>query len=76
MKLLHCVRYLARQGLVFRGHYEDSVMCEGNFYQLLLVSTDCPQFASWLERRDYISPGIVNEIIMLCGDKVLRQLLG
>ena len=30
MKLLHCVRYLARQGLSFRGHHEDSILFEGN----------------------------------------------
>ncbi len=29
-----------------------------------------------LKKRDYISPAIVNEIITLCGNTVLRQLLG
>ena len=37
MKLLHCIRYLARQGLAFCGHHEDSVAFEGNLYQLLLL---------------------------------------
>ncbi len=37
LKLLECVRYLARQGLPFRGHHEDSVAFEGNLYQLLLL---------------------------------------
>ena len=77
MKLLHCIRYLARQGLAFRGHHEDSVAFEGNLYQLLLLqATDSPQLATWIKKRDYISPAIVNEIITLCGNTVLRQLLG
>ncbi len=77
MKLLHCIRYLARQGLAFRGHHEDSVAFEGNPYQLLLLQTsDSPQLATWIKKRDYISPAIVNEIITLCGNTVLRQLLG
>ena len=76
MKLLHCIRYLARQGLAFRGHHEDSVAFEGNLYQLLLLqATDSPQFSAWIKRRDYISPAIVNEIITLCGNTVLRHLL-
>ncbi len=77
MKLLHCIRYLARQGLAFRGHHEDSVAFEGNPYQLLLLqASDSPQLATWIKKRDYLSPAIVNEIITLCGNTVLRQLLG
>lgn len=37
MKLLSCIKYLARQGLPFRGHHEDSESFEGNLYQLLLL---------------------------------------
>ena len=36
-KLLGSIRYLARQGLPFRGHHEDSISLEGNLYQLLLL---------------------------------------
>ena len=62
MKLLHCIRYLARQGLAFRGHHEDSVTFEGNLYQLLLLqATDSPQLATWIKKRDYSSPTIVND---------------
>lgn len=32
MKLLHCIRYLARQGLAFHGHHEESVTFEENLY--------------------------------------------
>ena len=37
LKLLECIRYLARQDLAFRGHHEDSIAFEGNLYQLLLL---------------------------------------
>ena len=30
---------------------------------------------SWLKKRDYLSPEIIIEIISLCGQKLLRQLL-
>ena len=76
LKLLECVRYLARQGLPFRGHHEDSVAFEGNLYQLLVLQAkDCLPLGSWLKKRDYISPKIINEIIAICGNTVLRQLL-
>ena len=77
LKLLHCIQYLARQGLSFRGHHEVSASFEGNLYQLrLLQSIDSPQLASWLKKREYISPAIVNEIITICiHNTVLRQVL-
>ena len=76
LKLLNCIRFLARQGLPFRGHNENSESFEGNLYQLLLLqSKDSPQLASWLKKREYISPSIVNEMITLCGNTILRQLL-
>ena len=76
LKLLNCIRFLARKGLPFRGHNEDNESFEGNLYQLLLLQAkDSPQLVSWLKRREYISPPIVNEMITLCGNAVLRQLL-
>ena len=76
LKLLECICYLARQGLPFRGHHEDSVAFEGNLYQLLLLQAkDNTQLASWLKKRDYIAPAVVNEIITICSNTVLRQLL-
>ncbi len=76
MKVLHCIRYLARQGLAFRRNHEDSIAFEGNLYQLLLLQVlDSPQLARWIKKRDYISPAVVNEIITLCGNTVLRQML-
>ena len=40
IKLLHCICYLARQGLAFRGHQEDSTSFEDSLYQLLFQATD------------------------------------
>ena len=76
LKVLECIRYLARQGLAFRGHHEDNIAFEGNLYQLLLLQAkDSIQLASWIKKRDYISPAIVNEIINISGKTILRQLL-
>ena len=76
MKLLSCIRYLARQGLPLRGHHEDPQSFGGNLYQLLLQQAqDCLQMKTWLCRREYISPEIVNELIKIMGQTVLRQIL-
>ena len=76
LKVLECVRFLARQGLPFRGHHEDSAAFEGNLYQLLLLQAkDCVPLGSWLKKRDYISPEIINEIVTICGQTILRQML-
>ena len=76
LKLLECIRYLARQGLPFRGHHEDSVSLEGNLLQLLLLQAkDCAALGSWLKKREYISPEIINEVITICCQMILRQLL-
>ena len=76
LKLLSCIRYLGRQGLPLRGHHEDTENFEGNLYQLLLLQAqDSPQMKTWLRRKEYISPEIVNELIMIMGQTVLRQIL-
>ncbi|XP_065900823.1 zinc finger MYM-type protein 1-like [Dysidea avara] len=76
MKLLQAIQYLSRQGLPLRGHREDAESFSGNLYQLLLPQAkDCPEMISWLNRREYISPEIVNEIITLMSKSVLRNIL-
>ena len=76
MKLLSCIKFLARQGLPLRGHVEDTESFNGNLYQLLLLrAEDCPQLLTWLHKREYISPEIVNELIAIMGNTVLRQVL-
>lgn len=77
MKLLSSIKYLARQGLAFRGHHEDVDSFEGNLYQLLLLQAeDCSDMREWLRRKEYISPQIINKLITTMGQSVLRQLLG
>jgi len=56
MKLLSCIRYLARQGLPLRGHHEDPKTFEGNLYHMLLLEAqECPQMKTWLLKGS-ISP--------------------
>ena len=46
-------------------------------YKLLLLrSEDCPELKSWVHRKEYTSPDIVNEIITIMGNAVLREILG
>ena len=72
-KLLSSVRFLARQGLLLRGHCEDINSLDGNLYKLLLRAEDCPQLKSWVQ---YTSPDIINETIAIMGNTVLREILG
>ena len=76
LKPLASIRFLAREGLPFRGHREHSVSFEGNLYQLLLLQAhDDPVMSQWPKKREYISPEVVNKLIVLMGQTVLRQLL-
>ena len=76
IKLLSCIRFLARQGLPLQGHREDAESFEGNLYQLLLLQAqDYPRMKSWLRKKEYLSPEIVNELITMLGQTVLRQIL-
>lgn len=76
LKVLQSIRFLTRQGLALRGHREDSDSFEGSLYQLLLLHViDSPRFGQWLQKRDYISPAITNEMIVLMGQAVLRGML-
>lgn len=75
-KLLSSIRFLARQGLALRGHYEDINSLDGNLYKLLLLrAEDCPELKSWVHQKEYTSPQIVNEIIGLMGNTILRTIL-
>jgi len=63
---------LLSQGLAIRGHTE----VEGNLLQLMtLQSEDCPGLKRWLDKHQYLSHDIVNEMIMLMGNTLLRTLL-
>ena len=76
LKLLSSIRFLARQGLSLRGHNENSESLEGNLYNLLLLrAEDIPNMKAWIKKRDYTSPEIIDEMIGLMGNTVLRQIL-
>jgi len=63
---------LLREGLAIRGHTE----VEGNLLQLMtLWSEDCSGVKRWLDKHQYLSHDIVNEMIMLTGNTLLRTLL-
>ena len=74
--VLSSVRFLARQGLPFKGHSETSETFEGNLYQLLLLrAEENNRMRLWLKKKEYISPDIVNQIITLMGQTVLRNII-
>ena len=78
LKLLYSVQFLARQGLPFREHREDIENSGGNLYQSLLLqvkSSPEMEMIPWLKQKEYISPEIVNEIITIMGQSVLRTIL-
>lgn len=69
LKQLESLRHLAQRGLAIRGHEEQ----EGNLLQLLkLQGRNDPEMVSWLNGRKYLSPDILNEMIKLMADNVLR----
>ena len=70
LKVISSLKYLLRQGLAVRAHKES----EGNLYQLLLLrSEDDPSLSQWLKRKDYVSPEVINELIIALGNTVLRK---
>ena len=72
LKELSSIRYLARQGLAFRGHKEN----DGNLYQLLkLRADDVDGLELWLSDGQYLSHDIVNELLEMMAHQLLRGLL-
>ena len=72
VKQLEAMKFLLRQGIALRGHLEE----EGNLRQLLIMwSKDNAVIKSWIEEGKYMSHDIVNELITLMGQSVLRKLL-
>ncbi len=60
-----------------RGCHEDLASLDSNLYKLLLLrAEDCPEMKTWIYRRkEYTSPEIVNEILALMGNTVLRSIV-
>lgn len=75
MKLLTSVRYLARQGLAFRGHETQS----GNYAELLKLrgedSSELQTFMSKTSVTKFISPESQNEMLSLLHHNILRCLV-
>lgn len=71
---LSTVRFLARQGLAYRGHIDDN----SNFKELLrLRCEDVPDMREWLLKKTdkYVSHDIQNEMIELMGHTILHQVI-
>jgi len=76
MKVFSCTRYLGRQGLALRGHDERAESFEGNLYQLLLLEASGDhKMKAWLDKREYISPDIINDMIKLMGTAIHNEIL-
>ena len=76
LKLISSIRFLASQGMPLRGRHEDLASLDSNLYKLLLLrAEDCPEMKTWIYRKEYTSPEIVNEILALMGNTVLRSIV-
>ena len=74
LKVLSSVRFLARQGLAFRG---DGDECDSNIHQLLrLHGEDFPAMAKFMERKQlkYSSHEVHNEFLSIMALQVLREI--
>ena len=70
--MLHGLRFLLHQGIAIRGHFEG----EGNLRQLLLTwSSNCKDIHEWNKEGKYMSHEIINELIKLMGNTVLRKII-
>ena len=73
LRILHNLRFLARQGLPLRGCEGDT---DSNFLQLLcLQQVDFPEIMPWLSRKTnkYTSHDIQNECLQLMALHILRH---
>ena len=75
LKIISCLRYLARQGLPFRGHGDDK---DANYKQLIRFrAEDDPAFAKWLKEKNlnYTLPEIQNQILKDMNLSILRDVI-
>ena len=69
LKLLSSIRFLAQQGMAFRGHVED----ESNLIQLLKCrAEDVQGLTQWMENGKYLSHENINELIEMMALTILR----
>ena len=72
LKQLSSLKFLARQGVALRGH----AGMDSNLIQLLKTrSEDVPELVNWIENGHYLSPIIINELLEMMGNTVLRSIL-
>lgn len=71
IKVLSCIKFLARQGLPLRGHGDDS---DGNLLQLLMYQGG-DEIKDWLQRRTnkYTSHELQNSFLKMMALDVLRN---
>ena len=79
LKILPCVRYLARQSLPIRGNWSEESGSEfnANFNRLLLLRCEGdPEMAKWLERKHfrYTSPLVQNEMLEVLALGIMREI--
>ena len=73
LKVISCIRYLARQGLALRGDGDEQ---DGNFMQLLkLKGEDDEAVINWLKRKvnKYTSHEIQNDLLKVMAMQVSRD---
>lgn len=69
---LSSLKFLLRQGLAIRGHEK----IEGNLMQLLLLQVQqCSHLVQYINNKQYLSNEIVNEMIALMSNVVVRQII-
>ncbi len=66
---LSSLRFLLRQGLAIRGHEET----EGNLLQILLLRAEHCSDLKYIIDKQYLSGEILNEMIALMSNVVVRQ---
>ena len=75
LKIISCLRYLARKGLPFREHGDDK---DANYKQLIRFrAEDDPAFAKWLKEKNlsYTLPEIQNQILKDMSLSILRDVI-
>ena len=76
---METVLFLAKQGIAFRGHYEnDGSKNKGNFLELVdFKAKDIGDLKKHIENStfNYLSPEIQNEILDILANQLVRKLL-
>jgi hypothetical protein len=78
--IFDCTRFLARQGLAFRGHLEDEESDnKGNFLELITFLTKySPELQNWLANHpanvSWLSPSLQNEMIDIAGHQIFTTI--